>query len=201
MPSVKLYHRQTHTVPIPMDFFTKPLQSHIYAVVRPMAISQKYRSSACAYPFPVEAWREWSSRLPGGDIPLKMKRRSTYEGLQGDLVPTEVTNTKEQWSYVIPASRTEVVNNICDLQTSNSRRAVGAAKLNLPSKAAIRSKQATAQSMSQACGPIELRMTSPKDRRDGKIGKLRCKLWCGQLMFDKDLTFKFPEQARCHAIL
>ena len=196
MPSVKLYLEKTQTVPVPAKFFLRPLQNHFYAVVRPMAKNQKYRSSLCGYPFPVDVWRKWSSRLPGEEPNLNLRRATAYGGEQGPLKPTCVTNTKEVWEYTFPAGRTAIIDNICNLQAKDSSRGMGAAKLVLPSRRA-RKKGATALSMSMACGPFWVKMTSPMGnyaRKMGNIGKVRCKLWCGQLMFDEHLTFKYPEQ-------
>ena len=198
MPSVRMYLKKTHTVPIPELFFTKPLQSHLYTVVRPMAKNQKYRSSTCAYPFPVQVWQDWSSRLPGDEPTLKMKRSNTYEGHQGFLKATTTTSTKEEWEYTIPAGRTAIMDNICEFESHNSRRGMGAAKLNMPSKRAQKEKGATARSMSMACGPTWLKMSSPTSaeaRKKGRIGTIRCKIWCGKLLFDDQLTFTFPEQS------
>lgn len=149
-----------------------------------MAKSQKYRSSVCAYPFPEAVWSAWSSRLPEGSE--QFKRRITYSGLEGDLKPTEVTKSNTIWEYTIPPGRTAVVDNICDLQTMNNSRGMGGAKLNLPSKRAQK-KGATAASMSMACGPVWIKMTSPTSkqaRQAGRIGKIRCRIWAGQLMFE-----------------
>jgi hypothetical protein len=163
-----------------------------------MAKNQKYRSSPFAYPFPVSVWNKWSKeKLPEEDDRLNMKRRITYDSGMGNLKPTKVTNTKEEWEYTIPAGRTGIVDQVLAFEKKKKPLGFGAAKLVQPSKRAQKERNAMPQSMSYGVGPLYLNYSSPTShlkRQAGSIGKLKGKIWCGTLLFDKEFTFRYPEQ-------
>ena len=132
-----MYLEKTNSVSVPAKFFIKPLEQHLWAVIRPMAKNQKYRSSPFAYPFPVSVWNKWSKeKLPEEDDRLNMKRRITYDSGMGNLKPTKVTNTKEEWEYTIPAGRTGIVDQVLAFEKKKKPLGFGAAKLVQPSKRA-----------------------------------------------------------------
>ena len=168
--------------------------------VRPMTKLQKYRQTKLAFDFPEQAWEEWSSRLPDADERLKFKRHRSYDGSSGPLLPTERHKTSDVWDYTIPAGRTGLVTQLFELEKWRHRRGLGAAKTILPSKKALASGS-FARGLSFACGPVKLKMTTPRDpardaarRKKGRLGRIRLSYFCGRLDFTSKLEFHYPEQ-------
>ena len=166
MDEIQKYLSATKQVPIPHQYFLRPIHRAMALGVRPPTLKQKFHRRQVVADLPVRTWlKHIDPTLPQPSTKLGIER-STYSPtgeMFGRLLPTrKLTSGTEKYEVTIPAGQIGAVEAFFKeaLTMQYKKQATGCSRVARVSKE--KSKHGVrARHMSTAIGPLSIRHAAP----------------------------------------